>query len=244
MSKAVAPAIEYAKNGYAVSEIISGQWKAAEKQAGGRSGDAPPRSCRAATRRSPARCSRIPNLAATLQTDRRRRTRRVLQRADRAGDRRRHEASATGCSRSATSPSTRADWVAADLDQLPRLRRLRDAAEHAGLRRARDAEHPRGVRPQVDGPQLRRSICTCWSKRSASRSPIAPPISAIRTSVPRRRAADADLEGVRGAAPARRSIRRVRRRTYKPGAIKGVSSSAGAEAIRTSPAAISATRST
>jgi gamma-glutamyltranspeptidase/glutathione hydrolase len=28
MAKAVAPAIEYAKNGYAVSEIISGQWKA------------------------------------------------------------------------------------------------------------------------------------------------------------------------------------------------------------------------
>ena len=32
MSKAVAPAIEYAKNGYAVSEIISGQWKASEKK--------------------------------------------------------------------------------------------------------------------------------------------------------------------------------------------------------------------
>jgi gamma-glutamyltranspeptidase/glutathione hydrolase len=32
MAKAVAPAIEYAKNGYAVSEIISGQWKASEKK--------------------------------------------------------------------------------------------------------------------------------------------------------------------------------------------------------------------
>src|SRR5215831_18246841 len=32
MSKAVAPAIEYAKNGYAVSEIISGQWNASEKK--------------------------------------------------------------------------------------------------------------------------------------------------------------------------------------------------------------------
>jgi gamma-glutamyltranspeptidase / glutathione hydrolase len=32
MSKAVAPAIGYAKNGYPVSEIISGQWKASEKK--------------------------------------------------------------------------------------------------------------------------------------------------------------------------------------------------------------------
>src|SRR5437667_5111414 len=32
MSKAVAPAIEYAKNGFAVSEIISGQWKASERK--------------------------------------------------------------------------------------------------------------------------------------------------------------------------------------------------------------------
>ena len=32
MAKAVGPAIDYAKNGYAVSEIISGQWKASEKK--------------------------------------------------------------------------------------------------------------------------------------------------------------------------------------------------------------------
>jgi gamma-glutamyltranspeptidase/glutathione hydrolase len=32
MSKVVAPAVDYAKNGYAVSEIISGQWKASEKK--------------------------------------------------------------------------------------------------------------------------------------------------------------------------------------------------------------------
>jgi gamma-glutamyltranspeptidase/glutathione hydrolase len=32
MAKAVAPAAEYAKNGYPVSEIISGQWKASEKK--------------------------------------------------------------------------------------------------------------------------------------------------------------------------------------------------------------------
>src|SRR6185503_17673603 len=32
MAKAVAPAVDYAKNGYAVSEIISGQWKASERK--------------------------------------------------------------------------------------------------------------------------------------------------------------------------------------------------------------------
>src|SRR5438067_120765 len=32
MAKAVAPAIEYAKNGYAVTEIIGGQWKSSEKK--------------------------------------------------------------------------------------------------------------------------------------------------------------------------------------------------------------------
>lgn len=32
MAKAVAPAVEYARNGYAVSEIISGQWRASEKK--------------------------------------------------------------------------------------------------------------------------------------------------------------------------------------------------------------------
>ena len=35
MAKAVAPAAGYAKNGYAVSEIISGQWKASEKKLAG-----------------------------------------------------------------------------------------------------------------------------------------------------------------------------------------------------------------
>src|SRR5205085_11702541 len=35
MSRVVAPAIDYAKNGYAVSEIISGQWKASERKLAG-----------------------------------------------------------------------------------------------------------------------------------------------------------------------------------------------------------------
>ena len=37
----------------------------------------------------------------------------------------------------------------ADLDQLPRLRRLRAAAAGTGFCRARDAEHPRGVRAEA-----------------------------------------------------------------------------------------------
>ena len=35
MSRVVAPAIDYARNGYAVSEIISGQWKASERKLAG-----------------------------------------------------------------------------------------------------------------------------------------------------------------------------------------------------------------
>src|SRR5580765_8540179 len=35
MSRIVAPAIDYARNGYPVSEIISGQWKASERKLGG-----------------------------------------------------------------------------------------------------------------------------------------------------------------------------------------------------------------
>jgi gamma-glutamyltranspeptidase / glutathione hydrolase len=67
MSKAVAPAIEYAKNGYAVSEIISGQWKSSERKLAADRVTAatflpsghPPR---------PGEVFANPNLAATLQS--------------------------------------------------------------------------------------------------------------------------------------------------------------------------------
>ena len=49
-----------------------------------------------------------------------------------------------------------ADWVEPICDELSRLRRARDAAEHAGVRRARDAEHPGGLRHHGAGPQHRR----------------------------------------------------------------------------------------
>ena len=58
LAQALAPAIDYARNGYAVSEIISGQWKASEQKLARRSGRPPRRSCPTATRRSRARSSR------------------------------------------------------------------------------------------------------------------------------------------------------------------------------------------
>jgi gamma-glutamyltranspeptidase / glutathione hydrolase len=67
MSKAVAPAIEYAKKGYAVSEIIAGQWKSSERKLAADpvtaatflpSGHAP----------QPGEVFANPRLAATLQT--------------------------------------------------------------------------------------------------------------------------------------------------------------------------------
>ena len=87
--------------------------------------------------------------------DRQGRPRRVLQGPDRARDRRRHE-EARRPARRARLRRAQGRLGRADFDDLPRLRRLRDAAEHAGVRRPRDAEHPRGLRHQGDGPQLAR----------------------------------------------------------------------------------------
>ncbi len=59
----------------------------------------------------------------------------------------------------------------ADLDQLPRLRRLRAAAARPGLRRARDAEHPRSLRAEVRHqprrarPGRSAGTGTTWSRR-------------------------------------------------------------------------------
>ena len=66
-----------------------------------------------------------------------------------------------------------ADWVETDLDQLPRLRRARNAAEHAGIRRARDAEHPRGLRHQGGWATTAPTTCTWSPKPRRSRLPIA-----------------------------------------------------------------------
>ena len=90
LAKAVAPAIEYAKNGYAVSEIISGQWKASEKKLAAD----PVTAATFLPNGHPLQPGEIfanPHLAATLEADRQGRARRVLQGPDRARDRRRHE---------------------------------------------------------------------------------------------------------------------------------------------------------
>ena len=95
---------------------------------------------------------REPAAGADPRARRRRRPRRVLQGPHCPRDRRRH-ARARRPARRARLHDAHRRLGRHDLDQLPRLRRPRDAAEHAGIRRPRDAEHPRGLRHQGDGPQ-------------------------------------------------------------------------------------------
>ena len=59
LARALEPAIGYARDGFAVSEIIAEQWKAAEKTLGRRIRRRRRRSCPADARRPPARCSAI-----------------------------------------------------------------------------------------------------------------------------------------------------------------------------------------
>ncbi len=127
------------------------------------------------------------------------RTRRVLQRRDRAGYRRGHE-KARRPARRARFRRTQGRLGRSHFDHVPRVRGLRDAAQHAGLRRARDAQHPRGLRREGHGPQLAGSAARArrgetdrvrGSRRLRRRS-------GIRSCVG---AEDADLERLRGAAP-------------------------------------------
>ena len=243
MSKAVAPAIDYAKNGYAVSEIISGQWKASEKKLAAD----PVTAATFLPNGHPLQPGEIfanPHLAATL------------------------EAIGKG-GRDAFYKGPIARAIVADMKKRDGLLDERDFAEHKadwvepistsyrgydvyemppntqGFVVARDAEHPRGLRHQGDGPQLARVLCTRSSRRSGSRSPIAPPTSAIPASVPAVGAEDADLEGVRGAAPqgdrpaARGGIVQGRR-----DAGRHADARRSPKRCRTSPASIAATRST
>ncbi len=83
--------------------------------------------------------------------------------------------------------------------QLPRLRRLGAAAEHAGHRRAADAEHPRGLRPEEDGfRQHRLSACVRRGQEARVRR------SRALLRRPRNRedsAEGAAVEGLRGQTP-------------------------------------------
>ena len=199
-----------------------------------RSAQRPRRSCRTAARRRTARSSPI-RAWPDPRTDRRRTAATRSTRAHRARDRRRH-ASARRLARRARLRRPHGRLGRADLDQLSRLRRARDAAEHAGLRRARDAEHPRGLRHRGDGPQLRglpapphRSQEIAFADR-ARISPIA--------SHAERRAADPDFEGLRRDAAKDIDMPNARR------AIRGAARPAQRGADVDFSAATSATRST
>ena len=153
LARALQPAIEYARDGFPVPEIIATMWKDNETvlQAD------PPAARDLPAGRAGARDGagvREPGLARTLE---------AIARGGRdafyrgpiaaaiADDMRRRD----GLLDAADFAAHRSDWVRAHLDELPRLRRLRARPEHPGLRRPRDVEYPRGLRPQGGRPQLR-----------------------------------------------------------------------------------------
>ncbi len=105
----------------------------------------------------------------------------------------------------------------ADQGELPRLRRARDAAVHAGRRGARDPESPRGLRHPGHGAQQRRPSAragrgqedrVCRSRRASCRPRgHGPP-----------RAGDAALEGLRGASAPGHRHEEGRQLPGRPGA--------------------------
>ena len=197
MSRVVAPAIDYAKNGYPVSEIISRQWKSGERKLGA---DAQAAAVFLPNGRAPAAGEIFsnPKLAATLE---------LIAKGGRdafykgpiakaiVADMKQPERPA-GRERLRRAQSR---LGRSDLHEVPRVRHLRDAAEHARVPRARDAQHPRRLRREVDGLQLARvhsrarrgqADCVC-RPRGVSRGPV------LRAAF---RVEDAHLEGIRGDA--------------------------------------------
>ena len=155
LAQALEPAIKYARDGYAVSEIIAGPveerrgacWRSDPNAAATFliDGKAP----------APGDVFRNPTLAASLE---------LIAKGGRdafykgaiakaiADDMQRRNGLLTA--KDLADHHVRLGRAA--LDDLSRLPGARAAAEHAGRRRARDAEHPRGVRPQGARPQHRR----------------------------------------------------------------------------------------
>ena len=198
LARAVEPAIGYAREGFAVSEIIAGQWKAEEKTL---AQDPAAAATFLPGGRAPVagEVFKNPNLAKTLE---------AIARGGRDAFYRGPIAQAIAADMKARGGLlTAADLAAqsrrldrAHLDDLSRLRGARAAAEHAGRRRARDAQHPRGLRRQGARPQLsglsapaRRSQAdrVCGSRGVARRCGS--------TGGPRAH----QVQGVRGRTPAR-----------------------------------------
>ena len=153
------PAIDYAEQGFPISERIAHDWELPQglPVAAGRSRascctqldpdsiatwyiDGQPADCRPDPSQSRAR-EDFPHPAAAG-------ARRLLQRRDRAGDRRQVEAPG-GTMTLEDLAAYSGEWVDAGDHELSRLRRLHAAAAGADLGRRRDAEHSRSVRAEV-----------------------------------------------------------------------------------------------
>ncbi len=152
LARALRPAIEYARDGFPVPEIMATMWKANEEDSADghdRRADVPAVGPGTGDRRGVSQCA----VGIHVGTDCRGRTRRVLQGVCGGGDCRRHEAARRPDRR--TRPCRPPFGLGpADFHQLPGPRRVRAGSQHPGLRGARDAQHPRGVRPEGAGPQL------------------------------------------------------------------------------------------
>ena len=226
LGTALAPAIAFARDGFPVAELMANEWNDQRGHARCRSARPQRRSCPTARRRSSARSSRTRGSRARS----RRSPKKAAMRSMTGSIARAIVADMQIAQRPARSARLRRSpgrLGRADLDELSRLRRARNAAEHAGVRRARDAQHHGGLRHRGARPQLRRlparrqrsqAHCVRRSRRLPRRS----------RSHAEGRAAAIDLEGLRGVAAARDQHEQGRGDTIH----------------RISPASIMATRST
>ena len=182
--RVVAPAVDYAKNGYAVSEIISGQWKASQKK-----------------------LAADPVTAATfLPNGHPLAAGRDLQQPAPGRDARSRSARA-GATRSTRAPIARA--IVADMRKRDGLLDERDFADHKADWVEPISTTYRGydvyeMPPNTQGFVVLEMLnilegfdikamghnsprpCTRWSRPSASRSPTAPPTTATRRRCRRR----------------------------------------------------------
>jgi hypothetical protein len=223
LANAIAPAIDYATHGFAVSEIVGAQWLAsAPKLAADRRaaetflpGGQPPKT---------GDVFANPRLAATL---------RIVADGGR-------EAFYNGPIARAIAADMRArngllaerdfadhasDWIRPIATKLPRLRRLRAAAEHAGVSRARDAEHSRGLRHRRDGAQLR-GLPARARRGEAHRLRRPRRLSRRPRGCPSRSAADAHLERVCGGSAEGDRCRANHRGSAMPFTVSPVSTAA------------------
>ena len=150
-----APAIRYARDGYAVSPVVADKWALAAHGAAARSGlrrALPAARPRAA---SPASCSAASRWPRTLEKHRRDARRRVLSRRARAGDGRAREGDTARCTRCPISPTTRStgstplalDYAATTVHEIPPNGQGIAALMALGILR--------GIRPRVAARPIR-----------------------------------------------------------------------------------------